>query len=119
MQQQNQNQTPVPVVRKKIITGGDRVTFPKQGQTVIVHYTGTLVDGTQFDSSVGRGEPFEFQIGMGTVIRGWDEGVATMSVGEKAILQIPSDYGYGERGSPPDIPANAELVFEVELLGLK
>ncbi len=90
---------------------------PVTGKTVIVHYTGKLLDGTKFDSSVDRGQPFDFQIGVGRVIAGWDEGVATMKVGGRRILEIPADLGYGERGTPGGpIPPNATLLFEVELL---
>jgi peptidylprolyl isomerase len=93
---------------------------PPDGYEVTAHYTGTLAsDGTKFDSSVDRGQPFKFTIGRGQVIRGWDEGFASMKVGEKAILTVRSDYGYGEAGSPPKIPGNATLNFEVELLGFK
>lgn len=81
--------------------------------------TGTLEDGTKFDSSVDRGQPFKFKIGAGQVIKGWDEGFASMKVGEKALLVIRSDYGYGDAGSPPKIPPKATLNFEVELLGFK
>ncbi len=91
---------------------------PEKGKRVKVHYTGRLTDGKKFDSSVDRGEPFEFTIGVGQVIRGWDEGVMSMKVGGKRQLIIPADLGYGARGSPPVIPANAELVFDVELLGV-
>lgn len=104
-------------VRKGIKKAGDGKTFPQRGQTVTVHYTGQLMNGQQFDSSVGR-KPFTFKIGMGQVIRGWDEGVATMSLGEIAILQISPEYGYGARGAGSDIPPNATLMFQVELLGI-
>lgn len=89
---------------------------PVQGDTVRVHYTGMLEDGTVFDSSVERGEPIEFPLGAGFVIPGWDIGVAEMHVGEKAILTIPAALGYGPQGSPPTIPPNAILIFEVELV---
>ncbi len=96
---------------------------PKTGQTCVMHYTGWLyVDGKKtkkFDSSVDRGEPFEFPIGQRRVISGWDEGVATMKVGGKRELIIPPALGYGERGAGGAIPPNATLIFEVELLGIK
>lgn len=90
----------------------------KAGDQVSVHYTGTLEDGSQFDSSHDRGTPFGFSLGRGQVIAGWDEGVAGMKVGGKRRLRIPSDLGYGRRGYPPVIPANAVLHFAVELIGI-
>jgi FKBP-type peptidyl-prolyl cis-trans isomerase len=91
---------------------------PKRGDTVEVHYTGWLTDGKKFDSSVDRGEPLQFVLGRGQVIKGWDEGVAQMRVGDKARITIPPEMGYGARGYPGAIPPNATLVFEVELLGI-
>ena len=91
---------------------------PKKGDRVEVHYVGTLENGPQFDSSRDRGQPFVFQLGVGQVIAGWDEGVASMKVGGKRKLVVPPELGYGSRGIGP-IPGNATLVFEVELLGIK
>ena len=92
---------------------------PKKGKTVVVHYTGWLEDGTKFDSSLDRGQPFSFRIGMGQVIRGWDEGVMSMRVGGKRKLIIPPKLGYGARGAGGVIPPNATLIFEVELLKVR
>lgn len=92
---------------------------PAPGQICVMHYTGWLTDGKKFDSSLDRGQPFEFPIGQGRVIRGWDEGVATMKIGGKRKLVIPPDLGYGDRGAGGVIPGGATLIFEVELLGLK
>jgi FKBP-type peptidyl-prolyl cis-trans isomerase len=89
---------------------------PADGDRVEVHYTGWLENGSKFDSSVDRGQPFAFPLGAGRVIRGWDEGVATMKIGGKRRLIIPPDLGYGDRGAGRVIPPGATLVFEVELL---
>ena len=102
-------------VDQKVGTGAS----PQKGQIVTVHYTGKLADGTKFDSSVDRGQPFSFIIGTGQVIKGWDEGVATMKVGGKRHLIIPPTLGYGERGFSNVIPPNAVLHFDVELLDVR
>ena len=91
---------------------------PTPGQTVTVHYTGRLENGTKFDSSVDRNQPLSFQIGRGTVVKGWDEGVMTMRVGGKRQLVVPPALGYGAAGRP-GIPPNATLIFDIELLAVK
>ncbi|KAJ8933603.1 hypothetical protein NQ314_013913 [Rhamnusium bicolor] len=103
-------------VQVETISPGDGQTFPKTGQTVVVHYTGTLQNGQKFDSSRDRGSPFKFHIGKGEVIRGWDEG---LSVGQRAKLTCSPDYAYGSRGHPGIIPPNATLIFDVELLEIE
>lgn len=100
------------------ITEGTGET-PQAGQTVVVHYTGTLTNGTKFDSSVDRGQPFKFKLGIGQVIKGWDEGLSTMKVGGKRKLIIPAALAYGPQAVGGVIPANSTLHFDVELLGVE
>lgn len=107
-------------VEVTVLKAGDGIHFPKIGDTVTMHYTGLLTDsGKQFDSSVDRGQPFVTKIGVGQVIKGWDEGVVKMSLGEKATLTMTSDYGYGAAGAGGVIPPNAGLTFKVELLKIQ
>ncbi|KAF9669497.1 hypothetical protein SADUNF_Sadunf14G0113600 [Salix dunnii] len=103
-------------LKKKLVKEGEGWETPSTGDEVEVHYTGTLLDGTQFDSSRERGTPFKFKLGQGQVIKGWDEGIKTMKKGENAVFTIPPELAYGESGSPPTIPPNATLQFDVELL---
>lgn len=105
-------------LKKEIIKEGTGAEA-KVGDVVVVHYTGTLLDGKVFDSSIPRGQPFEFRLGEGSVIAGWEEGLKGMKIGEKARLTIPSNMAYGSQGAGGVIPPNAALVFEIELLGLK
>lgn len=117
----NQLPSPTPTIAPQVqsedLKQGKGATV-KNGDTVVVHYTGKLTDGKQFDSSRG-GDPFEFTVGNGEVIRGWDQGLLGMKAGGKRKLTIPPELGYGQTGSPPDIPPNATLVFEIDLVRIK
>lgn len=110
-----ENATELKIEDLVVGTGAEAVS----GKLISVHYTGTLTNGTKFDSSKDRGEPFEFTLGAGQVIEGWDKGFAGMKVGGKRKLTIPSEMGYGAQGAGGVIPPNATLIFEVELLGVK
>lgn len=103
-------------VLKKILQEGTGIETPSDGCKVSLHYTGRLVDGTKFDSSLDRNEPFQFELGKGSVIKAFDMGVATMKLGEKCILTCAPDYAYGKAGSPPNIPPDSTLKFEVSYL---
>ncbi|CAK9051561.1 unnamed protein product [Durusdinium trenchii] len=105
-------------VTKTILKDGDKTTFPRRGDKLRMHYVGTFKTGEVFDSSRKAGQPIGFQVGLGQVIRGWDEGVMQMSLGEKARLDITSDFAYGRQGAGDVIPPNTDLVFEVELLAI-
>ncbi|KTW26211.1 hypothetical protein T552_03102 [Pneumocystis carinii B80] len=103
-------------VIKKTIKEGNKKDYPTKGDRVSIHYTGTLEDGKKIDSSYDKGKPFSTIIGTGQVIRGWDEAIPQMSIGEVAELTITGDYAYGQVGYPGIIPPNATLIFEVKLL---
>lgn len=106
---------PTLIIEELVVGTGEK---PTQGDTISVHYTGWLTDGTKFDSSQDRNDPFNFKLGAGQVIKGWDQGFAGMQVGGQRKLTIPPELGYGARGIGP-IPPNSTLVFEVELLGVE
>ena len=118
MSETQQNAFTTPSGLRYVIQAAGTGPAATAGKTVSVHYTGRLENGTQFDSSVGRA-PFDFPLGAGRVIKGWDEGVAGMLIGEKRQLTIPANLGYGASGAGGTIPPNATLIFEVELLGIK
>eukprot|EP00128_Syssomonas_multiformis_P001514 Colp12_sorted_trinity150504_noHs@1908 len=109
--------TPDGGVRKRIVKEG-KGAQPKKGETVEVHYIGTLEDGEEFDESRSTGYPFKFVVGKGKVIKGWDLVILTMSVGEQCVVEIKPEYGYGEEGSEPDIPGGATLTFDMELISI-
>lgn len=117
MSEGNETVTPSGLTYVDLVIGGGDTA--KSGDLVVVHYTGWLTNGNKFDSSVDRREPFSFNLGVGKVIRGWDEGVQGMRVGGKRKLTIPPDLGYGARGAGGVIPPNATLVFDVELLEVR
>ena len=128
-QQSDGNAPGIPELKGEIVTTASGLRYidekvgdgasPKSAQAVTVHYTGWLTTGKKFDSSRDRNQPFTFNIGQGRVIKGWDEGVGTMKIGGKRRLIIPAALGYGASGSPPVIPANAVLIFDVELISVK
>lgn len=119
MTEENQNTVTTPSGLKYVDLVEGTGAMPQKGETVVVHYTGTLENGQKFDSSRDRNQPFSFPIGAGRVIKGWDEGLSTMKVGGQRQLTIPPDLGYGSRGAGGVIPPNATLIFDVELLEIR
>lgn len=115
----NNNVKKMDELKIEVLKEGTGSVVTKAGDTIKVHYTGTLTDGKKFDSSVDRKEPFEFTVGAGQVIKGWDQGLLNMKIGEKRKLTIPSSLAYGSREISGLIPANSTLIFEVELLEIK
>jgi FKBP-type peptidyl-prolyl cis-trans isomerase len=106
-------------IKKEITQESNSNQIAKKGDTVTVHYTGTFEDGSKFDSSLDRGQPLSFQIGSGMMIRGWEEGLVGVRVGEKVKLVLPPEFAYGEQGIPGIIPPNSTLLFEIELLAIE
>lgn len=113
------NEVTLPSGLKYVDTVEGTGATPQKGQTLSVHYRGTLESGKQFDSSYDRGQPMQFRLGLDPMIKGWDEGVSTMKVGGKRRLIVPPKLAYGPQGKPPDIPPNATLIFELELVAIK
>lgn len=103
----------------EVLQEGEGEKEAAAGDTISVHYTGTLEDGTKFDSSLDRGQPITFELGRGRVIKGWDQGIEGMKIGEKRKLTIPYQLAYGEEGRPPTIPPKATLIFETELVSIQ
>ena len=119
IKEDNQSNKEKMELKIEVLQEGDGETVTKKGDTISVHYTGTLEDGTKFDSSIDRGEPFLFTIGAGQVIQGWEQGTLDMKVGEKRKLTIPAELGYGSSGAGNLIPPNATIIFDIELMGIQ
>ena len=119
IEKNNQSNEEKMELKIEVLQEGDGEAVTKKGDTISVHYTGTLEDGTKFDSSIDRGEPFLFTIGAGQVIQGWEQGTLDMKVGEKRKLIIPAELGYGSSGAGNLIPPNATIIFDIELMGIQ
>ena len=119
IEKNNQSNEEKMELKIEVLQEGDGEAVTKKGDTISVHYTGTLEDGTKFDSSIDRGEPFAFTIGAGQVIQGWEQGTLDMKVGEKRKLTIPAELGYGSSGAGNLIPPNATIIFDIELISIQ